>query len=157
MINHCNPFEQHPTSHSSHIEMQIAGKGGRCSQATKEQLNLPSCHWCLVCLLGPSRRSGESTGPLLPRAAAPDSPAAWLGAPGQSASRPDPCPCVVARAWLLGTARKAVNLHGTRTEERRSQAFSRFPQQPRGGAYHFGKGRIECTESPSGWVVRAGP
>lgn len=44
MINHCNPFEQHPTFQSPHIEMQIVGKGGRCSQATEEQLNLPSCH-----------------------------------------------------------------------------------------------------------------
>lgn len=40
--------------------MQIAGKGGRCSQATEEQLNLPSCHLGLVCLRGLSRRCGES-------------------------------------------------------------------------------------------------
>lgn len=140
MINHCNPFEQHPTSHSSHIEMQIAGKGGRCSQATKEQLNLPSCHLCLVCLLGPSRRSGESTGPLLPRVAAPDSPAAWLGAPGQSASRPDPCPCVVARAWLLGTARKAVNLRGTRTEEQEESGLLPFSTTAKRRSVSFRQG-----------------
>lgn len=43
MINHCNPFEQFPTFLPSHIEMQIAGGGGRCPLATEEQFNLPSC------------------------------------------------------------------------------------------------------------------
>lgn len=54
------------------------------------------------------------------RAAAPDSPAAWLGAPGPSASTPDPCPCVADRVRLLGTAGEAISLCGTLTEELRS-------------------------------------
>lgn len=90
-------------------------------------------------------------------AAAPDSPAVWLGAPGQSASTPDPCPCVAAGvgsgSWerLENQPTSAEHL----TEAQEESDLSRFPQQPKGGALFPQGVGLKSTDSHSWWVVRA--
>lgn len=144
MINHCNPFEQHPTFQSPHIEMQIVGKGGRCSQATEEQLNLPSCHssWAASRPVQTPRRAR--------RAPASRHSRPWLGRGAPAGLPPRLTPAWQPGHPLLETPRNADNgfveqfLVPSTLVIRSLSVFTEAAREKRAGASFLQRGEWEA-------------